>query len=367
MTNGNNGVAKEIIDLTKCSLSLQYWFLYSFFDGYPDSVYFQHSEMITLKKHTSQILVHILFWMLFVMVSLFIFSRYYWLENPFLQYLSILVVIVYVNNVVLLPFFVKKRLYIPYVFVFAVISFLATQLYCNVFAQCGCSIMKCLSDYLWQTLVPLIFFSFVWMLYRYIDKQEEVELIKKERTEMELKFLKSQINPHVLFNNLNTIYSYSIEKPNEVPELILMLSDNLKHVLYESNSETISLEKELHFIDNYIKFQTIRTEGVKQIFYTAEVESETFQVAPLLLITILENAFKHSTLNSDISISILERGGVLTCTCSNDYDNEGLSTSDFKIGLKNLEKRLQLIYKDKYEFDISQTEKFTVTLKLNLL
>jgi sensor histidine kinase YesM len=89
--------------------------------------------------------------------------------------------------------------------VFAIISFFATQLYCYAFAQCGCTIMKCLSDYLWQTLVPLMFFSFVWMLYRFIDKQEEVETIKKEHTEMELKFLKSQINPHVLFNNLNTI------------------------------------------------------------------------------------------------------------------------------------------------------------------
>ena len=126
-------------------------------------------------------------------------------------------------------------MYVWYVFIFAIISFFATQLYCYVFAQCGCSLMKCLSDYLWQTLVPLIFFSFVWVLYRFIDKQEEVEEIKKEHLEMELKFLKSQINPHVLFNNLNTIYSYALEKPNETPELILRLSDNLKHVLYESN------------------------------------------------------------------------------------------------------------------------------------
>ncbi|AUC83730.1 hypothetical protein CW733_11700 [Lacinutrix sp. Bg11-31] len=304
--------------------------------------------------------------MLFVFVSLSIFSRYYWKENPFLQYLSILVVIVYVNNFVLLPFFVKKKWYIPYVFVFAIISFFATQLYCNVFAQCGCSIMKCLSDYLWQTLVPLIFFSFVWVLYRFIDKQAEVEQVKKEHAEMELKFLKSQINPHVLFNNLNTIYSYSIEKPSETPELILMLSDNLKHVLYESNAKTISLEKELQFLDNYIKFQRIRTEGVKQIFYKTEVHSNSVKIAPLLLITIIENAFKHSTLNSDISIGITEEHGVLECVCSNDYNKEKVSATDFKIGLQNLEKRLQLIYKDNYSFDIKKAEQFVVTLKLNL-
>jgi len=226
--------------------------------------------------------------------------------------------------------------------------------------------MNCLSEYLWQSLVPLIFFSFIWMLYRYIDKQEEVERVKKEHTEMELKFLKSQINPHVLFNNLNTIYSYAIEKPSEVPEMILMLSDNLKHVLYESNSKTIALTKEIQFLDNYMKFQKIRTEGVKHINYTVEIDSESHQVAPLLIITIIENAFKHSTLNSDIEVSIKVNNGILECTCQNDFNKEAVSTDDFKIGLQNLEKRLQLIYNDNYELNITKTNTFNVYLKLNL-
>lgn len=322
--------------------------------------------MMTLHKHTSQILVHILFWMLFIFVSLFLFSDFYWRENPFLQYLSILVIIVYTNHFLLLPFFIKKRLYVLYVLVFAAISFLATELYCNVFAQCGCSIMKCLSDYLWQTLVPLIFFSFIWMLYRFLDEQAQVEQIKKEHTEMELKFLKSQINPHVLFNNLNTIYSYTLEKPNEAANLILMLSDNLKHVLYESNSETISLKKEIQFIDNYIKFQKLRTEGTKQIQYSKNIDSYHHKIAPLLLITIIENAFKHSTLNSDISIDINVKKGVLECICENDFDKGKVSETDFKIGLQNLEKRLKLIYKDAFDFTIEKAETFKVYLKLEL-
>ena len=323
--------------------------------------------MNTLKKHSSQILVHILFWILFIIVSLFIFSPYYWRENPFLQYISILVVIVYFNNLVLLPFFVKKKMYVWYVFIFAIISFLATQLYCNVFAQCGCSIMKCLSDYLWQTLVPLIFFSFVWVLYRFIDKQEEVEQIKKEHLEMELKFLKSQINPHVLFNNLNTIYSYALEKPNETPELILRLSDNLKHVLYESNTEKISLNKEIKFIDNYMTFQELRTEGVNTLIYTKSIENENSQIAPLLLITIIENAFKHSSLNSEISVSIVEENGVLTCVCENDFIQKDSDLEQYKIGLENLEKRLQLLYKDNHSFMVTQDQKYKVILKLNLV
>ena len=319
-----------------------------------------------IKKHSSQILVHILFWMLFVFVSLFVFSDYYWKENPFLQYVSILVIIVYANNKLLLPFFIKKKWYAAYIFVFALISFLATQLYCNVFTRCGCTIMKCLSDYLWQTLVPLIFFSFVWMLYRFLDEQAAVESIKKQHAEMELKFLKSQINPHVLFNNLNTIYSYSIEKPEVTPELILMLSDNLKHVLYESNSKTISLEKEMQFLDNYIKFQHIRTEGVKQISYVTEIDIDTHEIAPLLLITIIENAFKHSTLNSDISVSIKVKNGVLDLVSTNNFNHAEVSSDDFKLGLQNLQKRLDLIYADNYEMSITKSDVFKVHLKLNL-
>ncbi|GAA4804415.1 hypothetical protein GCM10023330_08470 [Litoribaculum gwangyangense] len=206
----------------------------------------------------------------------------------------------------------------------------------------------------------------MWILFRFIDEQEEVEKVKKEHTEMELKFLKSQINPHVLFNNLNTIYSYSLEKPNETPELILMLSDNLKHVLYESNEETISLEKEIQFIDNYIKFQTIRTEGVKHIQYKKHIDSLKNQIAPLLLITIIENAFKHSTLNSAISVMIEGENGILNLVCENDFDESIVTTTDFKIGLQNLEKRLELIYKDNYKLNIEKNKTFKVTLNLTL-
>lgn len=313
----------------------------------------------------SKILIHFLFWILFIVVSLFYFSNYYWAENPFLQYLSLLVSIVYINDFLLLPFFEKKKWYALYILLIALISFFATQLYCNVFAQCGCSIAKCLSDYVWQTIVPIIFFSFVWMLFRYLKKKDEVEAIQQKHTEMELKFLKSQINPHVLFNNLNTIYSYSLEKPAQVPDLILMLSNNLKHVLYESNATFVLLEKELEFIDNYIKFQEIRTEGIKTIQYEKNIDHSNYKIAPLLLITIIENAFKHSVIDSTITLKIKVQNGVLECFCSNAFDPTR-ETKENKIGLQNLKKRLELIYKDAYELQIASEEMYRVVLTLHL-
>ena len=317
------------------------------------------------RKNSVEALIHVLFWALFTFVSLFVFTPYYWAENPFLQYFFILVVIVYTNNQILLPFFVKKKWYMLYSLVFILISFLATQLYCNVFTRCGCTIMKCLSDYLWQTLTPLLFFSFIWMLFRYINQTEEVEKIKQERTEMELKFLKSQINPHVLFNNLNTIYSYSLEKPDNTPDLILKLSDNLKHVLYESNAEKVSLDKEIQFINNYVTFHKIRTEGLKQINYHTSVDKDGYTIAPLLLITIIENAFKHSSINSVITIEISVKDNVLTCVSKNNF-NDKLITNANAIGLENLKKRLNLLYKDKYQLEIDRANIFTTSLILNL-
>ena len=226
--------------------------------------------------------------------------------------------------------------------------------------------MKCLSDYLWQTLVPIVFFSFVWLLYRYLEKQDEITLIKKENAEMELQYLKSQINPHVLFNNLNTIYSYSLEKPDQAPELILKLSDNLKHVLYESNDQKVPLEKELDYLQNYIDFQRIRTENLKDIIYTVKGNFGNYSIAPLLLITLIENAFKHSAINSTIKIEITIKDGILECKCTNIPRAAPKSEASKQIGLKNLKKRLELLYHNKHKLTLISADKYAAQLTIDL-
>ncbi|MET2984816.1 sensor histidine kinase [Aureibaculum conchae] len=319
-----------------------------------------------IRNKASKILIHLLFWALFVFISLFVFSNYYWKENPFLQYFFILIAIVYINNQLLLPYFIKKKWYFLYAIIIGLIAVLATQVYCNYFAQCGCSIMKCLSDYLWQTLVPIVFFSFVWVLFRFIDKQEEFEQIKLENTAMELQFLKSQINPHVLFNNLNTIYAYSLEKLDETPKMILKLSDNLKHVLHGSNSQFVSLQKEIEYLDNYIDFQKIRTEGVKIINYTKEIDSLNYEIAPLLLIGIIENAFKHSAAKTTIDIHIKMNEGELYCHCKNAIATPKSKENNTVIGLQNLKKRLSLLYPKKHSLVFIENEYFIANLKIKL-
>lgn len=186
---------------------------------------------------------------------------------------------------------------------------------------------------------------------------------------MELQYLKSQINPHVLFNNLNTIYSYALEKPQQAPELILMLSDNLKHVLYGSNTEKVPLEKELDYIGNYIAFQKIRTENIKDIAYEVIGDIENYTIAPLLLITLIENAFKHSAPKSTISITVKLENAILDCICVNEVNSSFMMTNetfDKPIGLVNLKKRLALLYKNKHILTIKPGAKYTAHLKLHL-
>lgn len=320
-----------------------------------------------IRNKASKILIHLLFWALFVFISLFVFSDYYWTQNPFLQYFFILLAIVYVNDQLLLPYFIERKWYFLYTILIGTIAVVATQVYCNYFTLCGCSIMKCLSDYLWQTLVPIVFFSFVWMLFRFTDKQKELEQIIQENTAMELQYLKSQINPHVLFNNLNTVYAYSLEKPAETPNMILKLSDNLKHVLQGSDAQFVPLEKEIEYLDNYIDFQKIRTEGIKTINYTTKIDKSNYKIAPLLLIGLIENTFKHSAPKSNIDIVITVENGKLHCHCKNVIATLKSKERNTTIGLKNLKKRLLLLYPEKHNLELLENDFFIADLKIDLL
>ncbi len=222
--------------------------------------------------------------------------------------------------------------------------------------------------------LPVIFLSFIWVVLQFFDKQKELEEIHKERLEIELKFLKSQINPHVLFNNLNTIYAQAVKGNDNVAEMILMLSENLKYILDQSNDTMVPLEKDVIFIENYLEFQELRTQGINNIFYNKDIDSYNHTIAPLILIDFIENAFKHSVYKdegeSDIVIYLSIKKGKLHFICKNEFDanSQHKKEKGEQIGLKNLKQRLRLIYKDNYNLDIIEgNEMYTVDLKINLI
>lgn len=319
-----------------------------------------------------KIVIHVLFWALFIAISLiFVSSDKHWYQNSFFKYLAVVGVVTYANELLFLPLFTKRKAYILFALFLLLIAFLATILYCNLISSCNCNLDYCLSKYLWQTIFPLVFLSLTNVLLRIFQKQKELEASRSKALEMELNFLKSQLNPHILFNNLNTIYSYALEASDKVPDMILNLSSSLKYILNESEASLVPLKKDIAYIDHYIEFMSIRNEGLKIISYEKSLEDTSLKITPLLLITIIENAFKHSSKTSGIphiAITIVQQEKELTLTCQNDYNADKAVEDSFGIGLANLKKRLNLIYKEAYSLTITtESDHYLVKLTLPLL
>ena len=204
-----------------------------------------------------------------------------------------------------------------------------------------------------------------------IVKQQEVQELRNNVRESELQFLKSQINPHFLFNNLNNLYSHAIEQSPKTPEIILELSAVLRYILYDCKAKYVPLAKEIEQLENYINLNRMQIEGRGKVGFTAENIPSGYYVAPLILMVFVENAFKHSTSslteNIDIYITLsVDKNGILSFSCRNTFmeqtNTERLSKG---IGLANVKKRLHLLYPESHELDIFKA-KGHYAVKLNM-
>jgi len=187
------------------------------------------------------------------------------------------------------------------------------------------------------------------------ERQEE----QKERTEAELKNLRQQLNPHFLFNTLNNIYAQIAVHPEEAQNSMHQLSKLLRYVLYENNGNFVALERELSFIHNYVELMRIRLNPEVEMKLNIDITEKEKTVAPLLFITLIENAFKHGispTLPSFIDINIHQNNDKqLNCTIRNSYfPKDESDQSGSGIGLENLRRRLEILYPHKH---ILRTEK----------
>lgn len=191
-------------------------------------------------------------------------------------------------------------------------------------------------------------------LYKSENEKREME---KERSEAELKNLKNQLNPHFLFNTLNNIYSLIAINPIQAQQSVYGLSNLLRYVLYDNNEEMIPLSKELTFMKSYIDLMSIRLHEKVKLKIEISGEDSSLSIAPLLFITLIENAFKHgispvseSFIDINISQSINKHNQpIVKCEISNSYfPKEDNDRSGSGIGLENLKKRLALIYPGKH-------------------
>ncbi|TDG35334.1 hypothetical protein EZJ43_13580 [Pedobacter changchengzhani] len=178
--------------------------------------------------------------------------------------------------------------------------------------------------------------------------------LESERREMELQFLKSQLNPHFLFNSLNNIYSLAYQKSDKTADAIMKLSEIMRYMIYESNTPTVSLSKEVDYLTSYIELQKIRFKDGAFVELTIQGEIDDQQIVPLMLISFVENAFKHGVINDPkepIKISIIANKKILNFSVINKKNNQNKDAQG-GVGLPNVERRLQLIYPDRYKLNV---------------
>lgn len=172
----------------------------------------------------------------------------------------------------------------------------------------------------------------------------------KEKLETELNFLKAQINPHFLFNTLNNIYSLARKKSDETPGVVLKLSELLRFVLYEAKNKTITITKEIQFLNDYIELEKIRYTDRLDVEFDYKVDNPDSLIVPLILVPFVENAFKHgaseATQKSTIKIRLVLQNGILNFKVGNSFEYTEGRKNEEGIGLKNLQRQLELLYED---------------------
>ncbi|WP_196886398.1 sensor histidine kinase [Aureivirga sp. CE67] len=222
--------------------------------------------------------------------------------------------------------------------------------------------------------VPLFISTFFDILKKEREHLKEIKSLIKLQSETELKFLKSQINPHFLFNALNTIYTISYIGDKSAPDKILKLSDMLRYVLYDCKSDHVLLSREIDYIISYIDFQQLKTEKPQNINFLIDNVKNNNHISPMILIPFIENSFKHSKIDTDknawVNIDLICKNDNLIFKIENSIpkiEAQNWLNSEGGIGLENVKKRLNLLYPEKYSLHIEKNKNiFKVVLNINL-
>ncbi len=221
------------------------------------------------------------------------------------------------------------------------------------------------------SFISFLFFGLIRHIYDHIKLKQTAQQLRIEKQEAELNYLKSQTNPHFLFNTLNNIYALAQDKSDLAPESILRLSDILRFMLYETNGAYIEVGQEVKIISDYIALEKLRYDQSLEVNFKFNVVDLQQPIPPLLLIPLVENAFKHGASETrtqplvDISLTIEEQQLKFKVKNSCDKTMEAWNTKE-NIGLSNLRRQLELLYTD-YSLSLHQENGVFITLlKINL-
>ncbi len=334
-------------------------------------------------------LIHLLFWCVYFTFFLYQISmpRRGGAEREFedllgdaVFHVAMTMVIAYINYFYFFPRFLKHknvgRYVLEFCIPFAVV--ITAMVYGKQYIMDGFSkqlrFLYTERFYIYLTINTLFIVFFVAIL-RFVEDWLELEAKRKEleneKLTAELRFLKAQINPHFLFNTLNNLYYLAFTNSPNTTEVIAKLSQMMRYMIYDSNTAKISLEKEIEYMHNYISLEKLRLNNEVPILFETSDNTEGVQIVPLVLITFLENAFKHGVSNSAENAWVKIKIDVDGKTLHYTVENSQLPIKDEKtkeksgIGLQNVQRRLDLSYPNQYTLDVQNlTDKYVVNLTI---
>jgi two-component system, LytTR family, sensor kinase len=325
------------------------------------------------------ITVHSLIWLALLLVPVIIdespMARSFWILRfgPMIVFLA---AFFYFNSLVLIP-----KLLLPGKILYFILTVLACIGFIVLINLTAAYFFRVFSGHMHhhfhpQMVIGPVFFGIVTFAlstsFRITSEWFRSEKVKKEMENekliSELAFLKSQVNPHFLFNILNNICSLARKKSDDTENAIIKLARIMRYMLDESKDEKVSLEKEIEYLQNYIELQRMRVSGNTDIRFQIEGKPDLLMIEPLLLIPFVENAFKHGISyleNYTISISLKISPDDLEFNVENPVFRKGVKeiSTESGIGLKNVLRRLELLYPDKHSIKIEEGEaKYMINL-----
>jgi two-component system LytT family sensor kinase len=324
----------------------------------------------------------LLFWLMYAVFTIMEVQGYIrkkgWLftVSPLFLFFSLMAILIFINTRLLIPRLLEKDRIgwyiagnIAMVIMYTLLRS-ANQQYWDAVVWPD-DLMTLSSYYLWNFLYAVWFLLISTMLHyaqKWMEQRQQVKNIQISQLQTELKYLRAQINPHFLFNGLNTIYG-SIEMSNQqARNVLLQFSDLLRYNLYEADVDWVELEKETQYLQNYVALQRARSNSNLRITLDIQIQDPSLQIAPLLFMPFLENAFKFSTRDDNrtnhIQINLQQSGNSIQFRCLNSF--EALDMPAGGIGLTNVTRRLELLYKDRYTLNI-QSDQGIYAVELNLM
>src|SRR5215471_21621926 len=317
---------------------------------------------------------HLLFWILFFGAWYFLrydsFSTRALAVKLTLLKVADLALMVYISNYILVPYLLYRKKYFLFglIFVVLVFSFSVLKMYLEGLIMHNPGMFSLKTRFkarMYDNTIPHFLLVSTGVAFKLLldhaKAQKRIGEIAKEKAEAELNFLKSQINPHFLFNSLNSVY-FLIDKQNkDARQTLLQFADLLRYQLYDCNAVSVEIEKEVMYLQDYMRLQQLRKDKQYEVQMKVGEEVKGFRITPLLLIPFVENAFKHISHHHEsrnfIFVEMSRLNGTFNFLIQNSKDTAQRSTEPVGgIGLANVKRRLELLYPGKHALEIEETE-----------